>query len=107
MYSQEFLDKMHKRLLEAKSAMEEDAKHSSVRPELDVESQDDVSEELEVEAVSQSLTAEFQQDLLSINEALDKLTNSSYGKCEVGGENIPEERLEALPWAKTCVEHER
>ena len=106
MYSQEFLDKMHKRLLESKVEMEEDAKHVGVRPELDVESQDDVSEELEVEAISQELQGEFRQDLLDINEALEKFADSSYGKCEVGGEYISEERLEARPWAKTCIEHE-
>jgi RNA polymerase-binding transcription factor DksA len=106
MYSKEFLDKMHKHLLAAKAKLEDNTNHAGARPELDVESQDDVSEELEVEAVSQGLKEEFQEDLLNINEALDKFADSSYGKCEVGGEFISEARLEALPWAKTCIEHE-
>ncbi len=37
--------------------------------------------------------------------ALEKIKNGTYGICEVGGEEISEERLEANPSARTCVEH--
>ena len=36
--------------------------------------------------------------------ALEKLDEGSYGRCDVCGQEIPEGRLEALPWAVLCVE---
>lgn len=38
-----------------------------------------------------------------VERALQKIEKGTYGKCEVCGEAIPESRLDALPWAATCV----
>lgn len=38
-------------------------------------------------------------------DALARLEQGAYGLCTVGGEPIPQARLEALPWATTCVQH--
>jgi len=38
-------------------------------------------------------------------EALRRIENNTYGKCEVCGKTIEEERLEADPSARTCIEH--
>ena len=38
-----------------------------------------------------------------INEAIEKLENGTYGKCERCGKNIPKSRLTALPYAKYCI----
>lgn len=35
--------------------------------------------------------------------ALAKLDEGSYGRCDVCGQPISAERLEALPWARLCV----
>jgi DnaK suppressor protein len=35
--------------------------------------------------------------------ALEKLDEGTYGTCDVCGEQIPQGRLEALPWAVLCV----
>lgn len=40
-----------------------------------------------------------------IVRALSKIENGVYGICEIGGEEIEEERLEADPSARTCIEH--
>jgi len=32
-----------------------------------------------------------------------KLRDGSYGRCDVCGEPVGDERLEALPWATLCV----
>jgi DnaK suppressor protein len=40
-----------------------------------------------------------------INEALDRTENGTYGICEGSGKSIPRARLEAIPWAKYCVEY--
>jgi len=42
------------------------------------------------------------QDILFALEAMDK---GKYGQCEVCGQSIPFDRLEALPTARTCIEH--
>ncbi len=36
--------------------------------------------------------------------ALEKLDEGTYGRCEVCGRQIPEARLEALPWSVLCVQ---
>lgn len=40
-----------------------------------------------------------------IEAALTAMENGTYGKCSVCGEEIPFERLEAIPTALTCIEH--
>lgn len=45
----------------------------------------------------------MQTTLADVERALVKLEEGSYGRCDVCGEPIAEERLEALPWAVRCV----
>ena len=40
-----------------------------------------------------------------IDHALGKFDGGTYGICEVSGEPIPKERLEAIPWAREKVEY--
>ena len=40
-----------------------------------------------------------------IKKALDKIANGNYGICEIGGEEIETDRLEANPSATTCKAH--
>lgn len=40
-----------------------------------------------------------------IKHALEKIENGKYGTCEVSGEPIEEDRLEANPAARTCKKH--
>ena len=47
----------------------------------------------------------LQYTLADVERAISKLDEGSYGRCDVCGEPIPEERLEALPWAVRCVKH--
>jgi len=41
----------------------------------------------------------------NVKLALDKIEKGTYGICEIGGEEISEERLNANPSARTCKEH--
>ena len=41
--------------------------------------------------------------LMKVDRALDKLDEGTYGKCDRCGQNISEERLEALPYAALCI----
>ena len=40
-----------------------------------------------------------------VDAALARLDAGTYGRCAVGGEPIPAARLDAVPWAATCVAH--
>lgn len=42
---------------------------------------------------------------VDLRNALDKIKNSTYGLCEVCGEEIDVERLEANPSARNCRKH--
>ena len=46
-------------------------------------------------------------ELAEIDAALQQLYQrpDEYGRCARGGEPIPFERLDVLPWARTCREH--
>lgn len=43
--------------------------------------------------------------LAEVRRARGRLADGTYGRCEVCGERLPEERLEVRPWAVRCVEH--
>ena len=41
--------------------------------------------------------------LIEINDALNRIENGTYGICQGRGEQIPKQRLKAIPWAQYCV----
>jgi YteA family regulatory protein len=51
-----------------------------------------------------SLRANTDITIRRIDKALDKIKNNEFGKCEVCGEDILEERLDVLPYAEACVD---
>lgn len=52
-----------------------------------------------------AVVEELEQHHKDIVAALQKIELGTYGTCEVSGEMIPEDRLEANPAARTCIEH--
>lgn len=50
-----------------------------------------------------SLLAKEQDAIYEINEALKRIDQGTYGICEMSGDLIPEERLEALPFTRFTV----
>lgn len=46
-----------------------------------------------------------QSELEKVNNALVAMKNSTYGVCDECGEDIPYERLEAVPYTTHCIEH--
>ncbi|MDI6872960.1 TraR/DksA family transcriptional regulator [Candidatus Solincola sp.] len=50
-----------------------------------------------------SLSENVKDLLQKVNEALERIENGTYGICEMCGLPIPEERLEALPYANLCI----
>jgi DnaK suppressor protein len=45
--------------------------------------------------------------LAEIDAALNRIEDGTYGICTNRGEQIPVERLEALPWATLCIDCQR
>ncbi len=62
----------------------------------------------EVEEYTSRLPTEYvlEKKLQATNKALEKIKEGTYGKCENCEGDIPEERLEAIPEAETCLECE-
>jgi DnaK suppressor protein len=58
-----------------------------------------------------SMSDNDRQLLNLIDEALERMEDSGYGKCIRCGQALPEKRLDAVPWARHCVRcqelHER
>lgn len=52
-----------------------------------------------------TLSAQAQRAVEEIDHALAKFADGTYGLCEISGDPIPEERLEAIPWARERVEY--
>ncbi len=54
-----------------------------------------------------ALRNEIESELHVVEHALQRIADGTYGICEMGGEPIPVERLEARPAATLCVAHQR
>jgi RNA polymerase-binding transcription factor DksA len=74
--------------------------------------QDDLNKDFEDQAISirqndtrQLLANEARQNLIYVNQALQRIENGDYTECKVCGEPIQEERLQAVPYATLCMEH--
>ena len=45
--------------------------------------------------------------LAAIDAALERLDQGTFGICRTCGQTIPQERLEAMPWATQCIDCKR
>lgn len=52
-----------------------------------------------------SIQEQLEGQLREIDAALERVDEGTYGRCEVGGEEIDEERLGLLPSTRYCTEH--
>jgi DnaK suppressor protein len=59
----------------------------------------DLSEDISLKQLST-----HRENLLKIDEALRKLAEGTYGKCEDCGEEISEKRLKVIPFAIYCID---
>jgi RNA polymerase-binding transcription factor DksA len=57
--------------------------------------------------LDESLGEGAQETLLAIDDALRKIDDGTYGTCEVCGKPIAAERLDAIPWARLCIDDQR
>jgi RNA polymerase-binding transcription factor DksA len=54
-----------------------------------------------------SILESLETELADLEKALRKIDEGTYGICEACGKSIPQERLEAMPATRLCVEDQR
>ena len=57
--------------------------------------------------ISSKLAEVESRELVQIDAALERIREGTYGQCEVCNGKIPLARLNALPYAMTCIECQR
>ena len=108
------LDKYKERLLEKRTEIADNVKRlegeNSGRDRLsrevakqDFEGGGDAALQAMTRSQSAAVIGNLRDMLISIDEALEKIEEGTYGVCEVCGKNIPKKRLEALPEATMCI----
>jgi RNA polymerase-binding transcription factor DksA len=71
----------------------------------DVEFNDELADRLEEASEREETEVELEGRLKEVTQALERLAAGTYGICEIGGEAIEADRLEANPAARTCKQH--
>ncbi len=66
---------------------------------------DDVASAIESFDNNESAISVLETQLHEVNHALEKIEKGTYGICEVSGESIEADRLEANPSARTSKKH--
>lgn len=103
------LDKAKQRLLDLKQEYQtrvDKIQHDMQNPDTDMtQDWDDQAVINEQNDVRKNLLVKAQQNLELVNNALLRIENGTYGICTVSGEEIEPERLEAVPFATTCMKH--
>ncbi|MDD4803743.1 MAG: TraR/DksA C4-type zinc finger protein [Candidatus Pacebacteria bacterium] len=113
--TKKYKEKLEKELSLVESEMKEIARKNPSNPkdweavETDMDSAgadaNEVADEMESFEENQGIVRELEPQYNDIKIALKKIEDGTYGICEVGGEEIPEDRLDANPSARTCIEH--
>lgn len=113
--NKELLDELKNKLDKEKNSVQKQLETFAVKddqPKGDWETKypnqpdgDKEDEAEEVEEYNNMLPVEHSLELKlkDINSALEKIKNGTYGVCENCGKKISEERLLAIPEAKTCL----
>jgi DnaK suppressor protein len=109
------IDEMRKRLLQRKrEILGSEGDLSEAMPKVvDPNDEDNGPYDIEDNAVDvtedqqeQVILADDQELVAAIDAALQRIKDGTYGKCLVDGKPIPEKRLQAIPWAAYCIQHE-
>lgn len=107
----EFINQRKEDLLKKKGELEKELKSFANKsskdnwetkyPQMTKDEEENVDE---VEEYENLLPVErsLEEELKDVNNALEKIEKGEYGRCDICGKEISEERLIILPEAKTC-----
>jgi RNA polymerase-binding transcription factor DksA len=73
--------------------------------EIDNADENEVADKIEEFDGNTSILDQLERQMGEVQAALDRITAGTYGICEVSGEPIEKERLEANPSARTSLKH--
>jgi len=115
MISQELCNELHEQLLSQRQRLEQEIANLSAdgvrgdtfqADETDAVDQHSADEGSELFEREKNLTVRrtLEISLRSVNDALQKIEEGTYGLCENCGKPIAEKRLRALPAATHCIE---
>jgi DnaK suppressor protein len=94
------------RLAEEKARIERELGEHMSRAADEPEDSGDQANELEQASTDSALREDLRQTLDAIQRAEARLGEGTYGVSVVSGDPIPDERLEAVPWADRNVGEE-
>jgi DnaK suppressor protein len=99
-------EKARARLTEEKTRIQRELEEHMSRAADEPEDSGDQANELEQASTDSALRDDLKQTLEAIERAESRLQDGSYGVSVVSGDPIPDERLEAIPWADRNVGEE-
>lgn len=88
-----------------KTTGEWDAKETALETMAPTQDSNEFADKLEDLQEREGETSTLQARRQDVLDALAKIKDGTYGTCEVSGEKIEEDRLEANPAARTCKAH--
>lgn len=100
-------ERARQRLAEERARIEREL--AAVGPQEAGEEPEDTGDQavdLDQAGKDEAIRQDLQRALEAIERAEQRLEEGTYGKSVVSGEPIPDERLEALPWADRLVDEE-
>ena len=99
-------EKARARLTEEKTRIQRELEEHMSRAADEPEDSGDQANELEQASTDSALREDLKQTLEAIERAETRLEDGSYGVSVVSGDPIPDERLQAIPWADRNVGEE-
>lgn len=73
--------------------------------DIDTADEDEVADSMNEFENNTAIVSQLEQRLDEVKIALDKIEKGGFGVCEIGGEQIEADRMEANPAARTCKAH--
>jgi len=106
----DLLDDERERLLRVERDLAENSRQAKDSLESFSDSDDvpaDIAAQASEREEDQIMGQSVHQTLNQIEMALERVEDGTFGVCEMCGTDIPEQRLERIPWVATCVDCQR
>lgn len=73
--------------------------------EVDTADENEVADKMEELEENELILGQLDKQLIEVEAALERIEKGTYGVCEISGDPIEKDRLEANPSARTCIKH--
>ena|SRR6185369_16245586 len=78
---------------------------SSDQIEVDSADENEVADKFEELEENKMILNKLEPQLREVDAAIERINKGTFGVCEISGEAIERDRLEASPSARTCMKH--